>query len=291
MNSFEFLAPHTLQDALGILAQRGDDVKVLAGGTGLINMMKQRLVNPDAVVSLGKVPGLDACTFESDGLRLGALYTHQSLATNPDIAKRMPLLTETFSHVATPRVRNVATVGGGLVHGDPNQDPPVALLALDASVQLASSTGRRNVPLVDFLVDYYETATKPDEILVDVLIPLLPEHATSAYLKFLPRSADDYATVSAAAVVVLRDGKLNDVRLAIGSSAPTALRCTEAESLLRGQTPTPALLREAAQTAAAIADPVADGRGSAEYKKAMVPVFVRRALETALGRAGIQLGA
>ncbi|MGH2364456.1 MAG: FAD binding domain-containing protein [Chloroflexota bacterium] len=288
MNSFRYVAPRSVDEALGLLAQQGTDAKVVAGGTGLINMMKQHLVNPEVLIGLGALPRLDGLARVDGTLRLGALTTHQAVATSPLVAEVAPLLAEAFARTATPRIRNVATIGGCLVHGDPNQDAPVALLALDAEVTLASRSGRRTLPLANFLRDYYETAIQPDELLLEVSAAPLPPSAGSAYLKFLPRSADDYATVSAAAVLLVEDGAIRDARVAIGSCAPTALRCAEAERLLLGQPPSADLLRAAAETTRAIADPLSDGRGSAEYKRAMVPVFVRRALEQALARATAQ---
>ncbi|HLY64738.1 MAG TPA: xanthine dehydrogenase family protein subunit M [Chloroflexota bacterium] len=286
MNSFDFFAPTSVDETLGLLVDKGEDAKVVAGGTGIVNMMKQRLVNPDVLISLGHVPGLDSVQFSDGKVRIGALVRHQDLVTSPEIQQSLPLVAETYRHVATVRVRNFATVGGGLVHGDPNQDPQVSLLALNAEVALRSKSGTRTLPLSDFMVDYYETATKPDELLTELVVPVPPSGSGTAYLKFLPRTADDYATVSAAAVVVLKDGVMSEVRLAFGSAAPTAQRCPEAERMLTGQRPSPELLRSAAETARALADPVSDGRGSAEYKKDMVPVFVRRAIEKALERAG-----
>ena len=285
MNSFEYFAPATVEEALDLLVQKGEDAKVVAGGTGLINMMKQRLVNPEVLISIGKLPGMDQVAFTNGNARLGALVNHQSLVTSPDVKEMLPLLGETYAHVATVRVRNFATVGGGLVHGDPNQDPQVSLLVQNASVSLKSKQGTRDVPLTDFLVDYYETATQPNEILTDVLVPLLPSGAGYAYLKFLPRTADDYATVSAAAVVTMKDGAIGEARIAFGSAAPTAKRCPDAEKMLAGQKPTQELLRAAGESAKTLADPVSDGRGSAGYKTDMVAVFVRRALEKAVERA------
>jgi aerobic carbon-monoxide dehydrogenase medium subunit len=290
VNSFEFFAPSSVDEALDLLLQKGDDAKVLAGGTGLVNMMKQRLVNPEVLISLGKIPGLDSVSFADGKAHIGALVHHQELVNSAEVKQTLPLVQETYRHVATVRVRNFATVGGGLAHGDPNQDPQVSLLALNAEVSLRSKQGTRTLPLADFMVDYYETAMRPDEVLTDLLVPLLPGGAGTAYLKFLPRTADDYATVSAAAVVALKDGAIADVRLAFGSAAPTAKRCPEAERMLTGQKPTPELIRAAAETAKELADPVSDGRGSAGYKKDMVPVFVRRALEKALERAGASGG-
>jgi len=290
VNSFEFFAPSSVDEVLDLLVQKGDDAKVLAGGTGLINMMKQRLVNPEVLISLGKLYGLDSVSFDGGKARIGALVHHQELVESPEVQQSLPLVAETYRHVATVRIRNFATVGGGFAHGDPNQDPQVSLLALNAQVGLRSKQGTRTLPLSDFMVDYYETALRPDELVTDVLVPLLPSGSGSAYLKFLPRTADDYATVSAAAVVTLKDGVMADVRLAFGSAAPTAKRCPEAERMLTGQKPSPELIRSAAETAKELADPVSDGRGSAGYKKDMVPVFVRRALEKALERAGASGG-
>ncbi|HEU0167509.1 MAG TPA: FAD binding domain-containing protein, partial [Chloroflexota bacterium] len=219
-------------------------------------------------------------------VRIGALVNHQTLVDSGDIQSRVPLLAETYRHVATVRIRNFATVGGGLAHGDPNQDPQVSLLALGASVQLTSRGGSRTLPLEDFLVDYYETAIKPDELLTELTIPLPAAGTGTAYLKFLPRTADDYATVSAAAVVRVENGVIADARVAFGSAAPTAKRVVEAETMLKGQRPSEGAFRAAAEAARPLCDPVSDARGSASYKTDMVPVFIRRALMQAAERAG-----
>lgn len=285
MNSFTYVAVRSVDEALASLAEHGDEAKVLAGGTGLVNMMKQRLVNPEVVLDIGRLPHLDGIAFDGSDVRLGALCRQQDLATSPELQAALPLLSETFRQVATVRVRNMATVGGSLVHGDPNQDPAVALLCLDARVTLRSSGGSRTVPLAEFLIDYYETTTRPDELLTEVSVPLPSASSGWAYLKFLPRTADDYATVSAAALLSVAGKRITDVRLAFGSAAPTQRRCLEAEAMLRGQEPSVEAFRAAAETARGLADPVSDGRGSAAYKTDMVVVFVRRALERALERA------
>jgi len=285
VNSFEYFAPASIDETLDLLVQKGEDAKIVAGGTGLINMMKQRLVNPDVLISIGKLPGLDSVDVSNGTAKLGALVNHQALVTSPEVGEMLPLLRETYAHVATVRVRNFATVGGGLAHGDPNQDPQVSLLVQNASVNLRSKQGTRNLPLADFLVDYYETAIRPDEVLTDLQVPVLPKGAGYAYLKFLPRTADDYATVSAAAVVTMNNGAIGEARIAFGSAAPTAKRCPESEKMLAGQKPTEELLRAAGEKAKELADPVSDGRGSAGYKKDMVAVFVRRALQKAIERA------
>jgi carbon-monoxide dehydrogenase medium subunit len=194
------------------------------------------------------------------------------------------VLAETYHHVATLRIRNMATVGGGLAHADPNQDPPPTLIALGASIKAASANGSRVIPLDGFFTDYYETVLNPDEIITELFIPKLAPNSGAAYIKFLPRTADDYATVSAAVVLTLDKTNKNiaDVRIALGSVGVTPIRATAAEALLRGQPLRAEAFAEAGEKAKEAVDPVSDFRGSAGYKKDMAGVFVRRALEKAL---------
>jgi carbon-monoxide dehydrogenase medium subunit len=178
----------------------------------------------------------------------------------------------------------MATVGGGLAHADPNQDPPPTLIALGASVKVSSANGSRTLPLEGFFTDYYETVLQPDEVITDLFVPRMQPNSAGAYLKFLPRTADDYATVSVAAVVTLEPGKkvFKDVRIALGSVGTIPIRAKEAEAVLRGQPVKPEALREAGEKAKGEVDPITDLRGSADYKREMAAVFVRRALEKAL---------
>src|ERR671928_1034357 len=157
MIDFDYRAPTQLDEALDLLKQNGDDARVIAGGTALVIMMKQRLVQPQLLVSLRRLPELEQVRGDNGTLHLGATATHRSVETSPVVHDRWPLLGETYRHVATVRIRNMATVGGGLVHGDPNQDPPPALIALDARARLRSAGGDREVPLQQFFLDYYET--------------------------------------------------------------------------------------------------------------------------------------
>ncbi|MET0502445.1 MAG: xanthine dehydrogenase family protein subunit M, partial [Candidatus Binatia bacterium] len=218
---------------------------------------------------------------KNGGLRIGGLATHREVEGSALVRRRLPLLAETYHHVATIRVRNRATVGGGLAHADPNQDPPPTLIALGATLKATSPDGSRIVPLDEFFTDYYETVLKPDEIITEVNIPKLAANTGAAYLKFLPRTADDYATVSAAAVLTLDKSHkiINDVRIALGSVGTTPIRATAAEDLLRGQPLRAEAFAEAGEKAKEAVDPVSDFRGSAGYKKEMAGVFVRRALE------------
>ena len=287
MNAFDYREPDTLEEALALLRDQGEDGKVIAGGTALVIMLKQRLLRPATLISLRKLRGLERSEAVDSELRLGALMTHRAVETSPLVLGRMPALAETYRHVATIRIRNMATVGGALAHADPNQDPPVTLMALDARVRLASANGTREVRLDEFFKDYYETLLRPDELVTDVLIPVPAPSTGSVYLKFLPRTADDYATVGVATTVRLdpATGVCRDCRIAMGCLGPTPLRAREAEALVNGQRLTPELAREAGAAAQRVTDPISDVRGSAEYKRAMAGVFVRRALEQAWERA------
>jgi carbon-monoxide dehydrogenase medium subunit len=287
MNPFTFHTPDSLEAALSLLHAHGDDAKVIAGGTALIIMMKQRLVVPDVLISLHRVRDHDQVEVSNGALRLGSLLTHRAAEVSPLLRTHVPVLADTYRRVATVRVRNMATVGGALAHADPNQDPPVTLLALDAQVQLASTRGQRTVAMADFFTDYYETVLQPDELVTAIHVPQPRPHTGSVYLKFLPRTADDYATVSVAASVRVNPatGACDDCRIAMGCVGVTPLRATQAESLVRGQQKTDELLHAAGAAAQEITDPLGDTRGSAPYKRAMAGVFVRRALAQAWEQA------
>jgi carbon-monoxide dehydrogenase medium subunit len=284
MIPFEYRTPRSLKEVHQELKEFGSDAKLIAGGTALIIMMRQRLVRPSCLISLRSVRGLNGIAQKDGGLRIGGLTTYREVETSSLVRRRVPLLAETCRHIATIRVRNMATVGGGLAHADPNQDPPPTLIALGATLKAASANGSRVIPVEEFFTDYYETVLKPDEIITEIFVPRLPANSGAAFLKFLPRTADDYATVSAAAVVTLDRAKriFTDVRIALGSVGTTPIRAREAEAVLRGQPVKADALREAAEKAKEAVDPVSDFRGSAAYKKEMAGVFVRRALEKAL---------
>jgi aerobic carbon-monoxide dehydrogenase medium subunit len=284
MIPFEYRTPKSLKEVHATLKEFGSDAKLIAGGTSLVIMMRQRLVRPNCLVSLRSVRGLNSIEIHDGGTRIGGLATHREVESSSLLRRRLPLLAETYHHVATIRIRNMATVGGGLAHADPNQDPPPTLIALGATVKSTSADGSRVIPLDEFFTDYYETVLKPDEIVTEVFIPKMAPNSAGAYLKFLPRTADDYATVSAAAVLTLdKTGKtINDVRIALGSVGVTPIRATAAEAVLRGQPVKAEAFAEAGEKAKEAVDPVSDFRGSAAYKKEMAGVFVRRALEKAL---------
>src|SRR5215470_9997625 len=196
MQAFEYRTPKSLKEVQQDLKQFGSDAKLIAGGTALVIMMKQRLVHPGVLISLRSVRGLDKIAEKNGGIAIGGATTHRVVESSSLVKRRLPLVAETYHHVATVRVRNMATVGGGLAHADPNQDPPPTLIALGATIKAASADGARTIPVEEFFTDYYETVLKPEEIITELYVPRLPANSGAAFLKFLPRTADDYATVS-----------------------------------------------------------------------------------------------
>ncbi len=278
MRPFDYVEPDTLDEALALLAGDPDGTLVMAGGTSLVILMKQDLVRPVCVLGLRRLTDLRAIDTK-DGLRLGALATHGAIARADAVRSHAPALAATFAAVATVRIREQATVGGNLVHADPAQDPPVTLLALDATAVVRSSARERRIPLDELFVDLFETSLEPDELLVRIELPALPAGARAIYKKFLPNTLDDYATVSVAAVIATdAGGACTHARIALGGAGPVPFRARDAEQALLGRRIDDAAIKVAAALAAAATDPIPDLRGSAAYKRAMAGVWTERAL-------------
>jgi carbon-monoxide dehydrogenase medium subunit len=282
MRDFYFYTPTSLDEALNLLDEHQDDGRPMAGGTALVVLMKQSLLEADHLISLARVPGLSGIRVESDGLHIGALTHHRDVETSSLVKQHAPLLAEVYHHVATVRIRNVATVGGGIAHADPAQDPPPGLIVLGASVKLQSKRGERVLPITEMFKDYYETAIEPGELVTEVIVPTVPAGARTAYLKFLPRTLDDYATVAVAAKAELNNGTIRNLRVALGAAGPTPVHATAVEQALEGQQASQDAIRRAAEAVADQVDPLDDFRGSSDYKRDMAVVFTRRALERVL---------
>jgi aerobic carbon-monoxide dehydrogenase medium subunit len=282
MRDFYFHAPTSLGEALQLLEEHQDNGRPMAGGTALVVLMKQSLLEADHLISLARVPGLAGIRLEPDGLHIGALTLHRDVETSDLVKQHVPLLAEVYRHVATVRIRNVATVGGGIAHADPAQDPPPGLIVLDASVKLQSVNGERIIPITEVFQDYYETSIEPGELLTEIIVPTTTNGARTTYLKFLPRTADDYATVAVAARSEVQDGTVRNLRVALGAAGPTPVHATAVEQALEGRSISPDAIRRAAEAVADQVDPLDDFRGSADYKRDMAVVFTRRALERVL---------
>ena len=284
--AFAYERARSIDEALALLAKHGSDARVLAGGQSLIPAMRYRLARPSVLVDINEIRDLGYLREQNGALAVGALARDAQLERSALVA-RYRLIADASTVVADPVVRQSGTVVGSLCHNDPAGDWPVAAIAGGASVVVRGSKGERVVAIDDFLVDSFTTAVGDGEMAIEVRFPTPPEKTAGAYLK-IERKVGDFATVAAAVRVTLgADGNVKDGAVAIGAVGPKAMRVTEAEKLLRGAKPSKDLLRAAADAATKLADPVVDNRGSAEYKKAMAGVLVRRALGTAFERLGI----
>jgi len=283
--AFEYHAPSTIAEATALLTKLGENAKVLSGGQSLIPLMKLRLASPAHLVDINAIPGLSGIR-EADGvLRIGALTRESELEESEVVRNRYPLLHDTSKVIADPVVRNLATVGGNLAHGDPANDHPATMLALGAEVVAVGPKGERRVPVASFFTGPFETTLKPDEILVEVRIPVPPARSGGAYLK-LERKVGDFATAAVAVQVTLgANGACEYVGIGLTNVGLTPIKATRAEAALKGKAPDDATITRAAELAAEVAEPSEDLRGSVEYKKDLVRILTARALRKAVERA------
>lgn len=281
--AFELHTPATVSEAVSMLKSL-DDPMVLAGGQSLVPLMKLRLVSPANIVDLGKIPGLSYIRKEKDYLSIGSMTTHNDVASSPLVKAKCTTLSETAGRIGDQQVRNRGTIGGTICHADPAGDVPAAALALDAELVVAAPQRRRAIKARDFFQDMFTTSRRQNEILVQVRVPVLPPRSGGAYLK-LGRGASDLATVGVAAAVALdKAGACKDVRLGLAGVGSTPIRATRAEDVLKGHRPSRGLVAEAGERASEMSRPSTDIRGSAEYKREMVKVYVRRAISLCLVR-------
>ncbi|HKE98476.1 MAG TPA: xanthine dehydrogenase family protein subunit M [Actinomycetes bacterium] len=282
---FDFTAPRTLEEVLAVLAEHGDDAKVLAGGQSLIPLLKLRFAAPELVVDLNRVPGLDGLE-ETDGrLRIGAMTRHAELARTAWLKGRFGAVADAAPMISDPLVRNLGTMGGSLAHADPQGDWASVAIALGAELVARSAGGERTIPAADFVTGPFTTALEPTEVLTEVRVPLPAGPAGGTYLK-LERKVGDFATVAAAVHLELDgSGRVARAGIALTAVGPQNIRATAAEQALAGAEPTPEAFEEAGRLAAGAADPGSDVRGSAAYKRAVVSTFVRRGLARALDAA------
>jgi carbon-monoxide dehydrogenase medium subunit len=277
-SKFAYHRPESLDEALRSLAEL-DDAKVLAGGQSLIPVMKLRLAAPEHLVDINRVSGLDGIEEREGELRIGALARHNHVASS-DVVAKYPMIAAAAPQIADPIVRNLGTIGGSLAHADPAGDYGAVMLAAGASVVARSERGERVIPMTEFLVDVFTTSLEDDELLTEVRVPTPPARAGGTYLK-LERKVGDFATVGAAIQVELSDGTIGRAGIALTGVGSTNVHATEAEASLAGAEPSDEAFAEAGRLAAASTNPVSDVRGSAEYKRHVVEVFVRRGLTTA----------
>lgn len=280
MAAIRFFEPNDFQEAANLLAQHGTDARIMAGGTSVVLMLQQKLISPAVLISLGRMADQDLIRMDVDGLHLGALTHLRAAERSRDVYRFCPALAHAFRVVGNVRVRHQATVGGNLAVADYAADPPAMLTALDARLKAVSEDGAREIPIAGFFLGFYSTALEPSEVLTEIIVPPLPPSARAAYLKYTSVSAEGRPCVAVGAVADLdSDQRCKDLRLAVGAAVEIPQRLEKAESMARGQVLSHELIGAIAEEYAGALDPLSDVRGSAWYRREMIRVFVRRALE------------
>ena len=277
---FEYHAPKTVDEALELLDQLGDEGKVLAGGQSLIPLLKLRFASPGHLVDINKIKDLDYLEERDGALRIGPLFRHKSAERSSLLASRYHVMADAAPQIADPIIRNRGTIVGSVAHADPSGDWGAVLLALDADLVLRSSSGSRTVKARDFFNGPFSTALEPNEMLSEIRIPASRSQTGGAYLK-LERKVGDFATVAVAVHLQMADGQVGSAGIGLTAVGPQNLKAERAEAALKGRVLDDAAIKEAAGLAAEAAEPKADHRGSVEYKRNVVRIFTERGLKRA----------
>ena len=279
---FDYSAPTSVAEATSLLAELGDEGRVLAGGQSLLPMMKLRLATPGHLVDINRIPGLDGIEAVNGFLQIGALVRHADVVDNPTVADASPLMASAAPWISDPLVRNRGTVCGSIAHCDPEGDWNSVMLALGAEVVATAGGGERTIPIEDFVVDFFTNSLQPGEMVTGVRIPRATSSTGGSYQK-LERKIGDYATVGVATHLHLDDGgNIAAAGIGLTSVGPHNFKARDAEQMLIGQAPSDELFAEAGAAAAAASEPASDVRGPAEYKRAVVDAYVRRGLAACL---------
>jgi aerobic carbon-monoxide dehydrogenase medium subunit len=282
MRRFDLVEPTSLEDACGLIANN-DDAKAIAGGTALLTLIKHGIFVPKTLVNLRKIQAASDISYGAQtGLRIGALSTIYDIEASPLVRQHYTVLAEACHVVANIRIRNMATIGGNLAHGDYQSDPPTVLVALEAVVELLSRTGMRRMKLSDFLKGSYETAIEPGELVSALIVPPA-DHLRGTYTKFTAGSSEERPCVGIAALASMDEGVCSELRLVVGAVSPKPVRLQSGESIARGERLTQELIERIAQNAGRNVDPIDDLRGTADYKRHLVHVLTRRALSALAG--------
>ncbi len=281
---FEYHAPKTMDEALGLLDQLGEDAKILAGGQSLIPLLKLRFASPAHLVDINGIKELDFIEEKDGTLRIGPLFRHKAAERSSLLASRYQVMADAAPQVADPIIRNRGTIAGSVAHADPSGDWGTVLLALDADLVLRSKSGSRTVKARDFFSGPFSTALQPTELLSEIRIPASRPKTGGAYIK-LERKVGDFATVAVAVHLQMDDGKVRSAGIGLTAVGPQNIKAEKAEAALKGRALDDGAIKEAAALAAAAAEPKADHRGSVEYKRNVVRVFTERGLKRARERA------
>jgi aerobic carbon-monoxide dehydrogenase medium subunit len=284
MPNIKLLQPTSLNEAVSLLSEHSDETKIVSGGTALVIMLRNRLIAPATLLSLGRLPELRSIRHEpGTGLRIGALVTIREAETASLVREKHSVLAQTFGKVGNIRVRNAATVGGNLSEADYASDPPCVLVALRATVKARSANGEREIPLRDFFTGFYETVLAPDEILTELIVPDPAPGSRATYLKYVSRSSEDRPCVGMAVVFEkASDGTCKDLRVVAGAVSETPQEIAATEAMARGNDLSASLIEQIADAYSTGIEPLSDLRGSAWYRKQIIRVMARRAMEQVL---------
>lgn len=279
MHNFEFLEPRTVGEASGMLAEFGEDCRLMGGGTALMLVMRQRMLLPTHIVSVARIDRLRGISFDPQrGLRIGGLSRHCDVARSEAVRTHYPMLAAMAAQVANPQVRHQGTIAGNVCYGDPSTDPPTCLMALDARIVLESRRGVRELSLEEFLVDFFETAIEPDEVLVEILVPPPSALASGHYTRFRRTAAEHRPLVNVGIAVERRGAECLGARIVVGASTPVPARVARAEEALTGRRVTADLIEEVGQIVGADILAISDSRGTEAYRRAMAQAAASRTL-------------
>lgn len=281
---FEYHAPASVAEAVGLLERLGEDAKILAGGHSLVPAMRFRLAAPEALIDINGITELAYIRDQGDHLAVGAMTREAELEHSAIVAQRYPMLADAGKVIADPLVRNRGTLGGNLAHADPANDHPAVMLAYGATILAEGPGGSREIPVDDFFTGLFESALAPNELLIEVRIPAPGAGSGSAYVK-LERKVGDYAISAAAVNLTVSGGTCTAARIGLTNVSAVPMRATGAEAALAGNALTDEAIEAAGQAAAQECDPSGDLRGSAEYKRDVTRVLVKRAVRKAMERA------
>lgn len=286
MRRFELALPESLDDCLRLLAQRGPETKLLAGGTDLLPQMKNSVIMPKRVIDLSGVARVKILECDAKGLRIGAAVPARQVEQDPRVRNGYAAVAESAALLGSVQVRNLATVGGNICNAAPSADMAPPLVALEAQAVIAGPKGERRVPLSDFFTGVRKTVVGPDELLVEIFVPAPGPHSGGCYIRHTPRRELDIAVVGVASQVTVANEVCAKARISLAAVSPTPVRATAAETALEGKPLTPELIERAADLAGQAAKPISDQRGSADFRRHLVRILTRRTLTTALARAG-----
>lgn len=279
--AFKYFAPDTVEEVIELLARFGDEAKIIAGGQSLVPIMNFRLGRPEILIDINRINELEYVKEENGSLFIGALTRERDIETSPIAHKGWPILPNAISYIGHVAIRNRGTIGGSLVHADPSAEIPTVIRALDGVMKAQGPSGERIIEPEEFFLTYLTTSLDPDEILLEIKIPALPDNSGWSFVE-LTRRCGDFAIVTVACILTVdENGVCKEARISVGGIEPTPIRAEEAESLLSGQFLVDELIEAAGKAASESVEPESDYHASAEYRRDMTRLYIKKAIKEA----------